>query len=61
MLLVKYIITSYNLCLAIIPDHIQIMIKSLYTNFKTSIITSDFSTPFIEVGRGVLQGDCLTT
>ena len=41
-----------------IPDHIQIMIKSLYTNFKTSIITSNFNTPFMQVGRGVLQGDC---
>ena len=43
-----------------IPQHIQLMIKSLYTNFKTSIITSDFNTPFVEVGRGVLQGDCLS-
>ena len=41
-----------------IPDHIQIMIKSLYTNFKTSIITSNFNTAFIQVGRRVLQGDC---
>ena len=40
-----------------IPDHIQIMIKSLYTNFKTSIITSNFNTPFI---CGVLQGGCLS-
>ena len=43
-----------------IPQHIQLMIKSLYTNFKTSIITSDFNSPFVEVGRGVLQGDCLS-
>ena len=43
-----------------IPQHIQLMIKSLYTNFKTSIITSDFNTPFVDVGRGVLQGDCLS-
>ena len=43
-----------------IPDHIQIMIKSLYTNFKTSIITSNFNTPFIQVGRGVLQRDCFS-
>ena len=42
------------------PDHIQIMIKSFYTNFKTSIITSNFNTPFIQVGHGVLQGDCLS-
>ena len=43
-----------------IPDHIQLIIKSLYTNFRTSIITSEFNTPFIQVGRGVLQGDCLS-
>ena len=42
------------------PEHIQFMIKSLYTNFKTSIITSDLNTPFLQVGRGVLQGDCLS-
>ena len=42
-----------------IPDHIKVLIKSLYTNFKTSIITSSFNTLFIPVGRGVLQGDCL--
>ena len=43
-----------------IPQHIQLMIKSLYTNFKTSTIASDFNTSFVEVGRGVLQGDCLS-
>ena len=43
-----------------IPDHIQLIIKSLYTNFKTSVITSKFNTPFIQVSRGVLQGDCLS-
>ena len=39
------------LCYHHIPDHIKILIKSLYTNFQTSII---------HVGRGVLQGDCLS-
>ena len=34
--------------------------KSLYTDFKTSILTNEFRTPFISVGRGVLQGDCLS-
>ena len=29
-----------------IPDHIKILIKSPYTDFKTSIITSSFNTPF---------------
>ena len=43
-----------------IPEHTKCIIKSLYTDFKTSIITSGFRTPFITVGRGVLQGDCLS-
>ena len=43
-----------------IPDHISDIIKSLYTDFNTAVITSEFSTPFINVGRGVLQGDCLS-
>ena len=34
-----------------VPEHIQLVIKNLYTNFKTSIITCDFNTAFIEVGR----------
>ena len=42
-----------------IPDHIKSLVKSLYTDFKTSILTNEFRTPFISVGRGVLQGDCL--
>ena len=42
-----------------IPDHIQILIRSLYSNFQTSIIIDSFQTPFIRVRRGVLQGDCL--
>ena len=43
-----------------IPDHIQLLISSLYSNFQTSIISNSFQTPFISVGRGVLQGDCLS-
>ena len=43
-----------------IPDHIKNVMKSLYTDFKTSVITSEFRTPFITVGRGVLQGNCLS-
>ena len=43
-----------------IPDPINELIRSLYTNFQTSIITEQFSTSFITVGRGVLQGDCLS-
>ena len=43
-----------------IPDHMQKLIISLYSNFQTSILTSNFQTPSITVGRGVLQGDCLS-
>ena len=43
-----------------IPNHVKNLIHSLYTDFQTSIITEEFSTPFITVGRGVLQGDCLS-
>ena len=43
-----------------IPGHVKSIIESLYTDFKTSIITSEFRTPFISVDRGVLQGDCLS-
>ena len=35
-------------------------VHNLYTDFKTSIATHDFNTPFITIGRGVLQGDCLS-
>ncbi|CAB4030630.1 Hypothetical predicted protein [Paramuricea clavata] len=43
-----------------IPNHMNNLIKSLYIDFKTSVITSEFRTHFIPVGRGVLQGDCLS-
>jgi hypothetical protein len=43
-----------------IPEHIKFVINSLYTDFQTSTITSEFRTPFISVRRGVLQGDCLS-
>ena len=43
-----------------IPFHVKDIIRSLYTDFKTSVITSEFRTPFVTVGRGVLQGDCLS-
>ena len=43
-----------------IPDHIKSLVKSLYIDFKTFILINEFRTPFISVGRGVLQGDCLS-
>ena len=42
------------------PEEIQKLISSLYTGFHTSVITKSFTTPFILVGRGVLQGDPLS-
>ena len=44
-----------------IPNEIQHLVRSLYSNFHTSIVTDSYQTPFIKVGRGVLQGDCLST
>ena len=43
-----------------IPTGIKSLIMNLYTNFRTSIITKDISSPAIPVNRGVLQGDCLS-
>ena len=43
-----------------IPKHVSDIIKSLYADFHTAVIISDFSTPFMHVGRDVLQGDCLS-
>ena len=43
-----------------IPIPIQTLIENLYTDFKTSVLTSEYHTSFLPVGRGVLQGDCLS-
>ena len=43
-----------------VPIVIQNLIKDLYTDFKTSAITTGYATPFIPVTKGVLQGDCLS-
>ena len=43
-----------------VPTHMQCLIRSLCKDFQTSTITDSFQTPFITVGRGVLQGDCLS-
>ena len=56
----SYILIYSHLEYHHIPDHIKNLIRSLYTDFQTSIITEQFNTAFIKVGRGVLQGDCLS-
>ena len=43
-----------------IPDPMKSLVKSLYTDFKTSILTNEFRTPFISVGCGVRQDNCLS-
>ena len=43
-----------------IPDRIWLLVRSLYSYFQTSIITNSFQTPYITVGHGILQGDCLS-
>ena len=42
-----------------IPDPTNELIRSLDTNFQTSVITDQFSTSFTTISRGALQGDCL--
>ena len=36
------------------------MVQNLYCNFQTSILITSYQTTFLKVGRGVLQGDCLS-
>ena len=43
-----------------VPSSIQTLLSSLYDNFETSVTTDNVITPAIPVGRGVLQGDCLS-
>ena len=43
-----------------VPGGIQCLKADLYSDFKTSIITNQFSTPAIPVKRGILLGDCLS-
>jgi len=43
-----------------IPESVQALIPSLYTDCHSYIISDNFSTPTIPFKRGVLQGDCLS-
>ena len=42
------------------PPDVRELFKALYGSFHTSITTKGFSTNFIKVSKGVLQGDCLS-
>ena len=43
-----------------VPEAIQSLVTSLYTDFHSYIISDGFSTPAIPFKHGVLQGDCLS-
>lgn len=43
-----------------VPPEIIGMIQHMYTGFYTAIATEHFVTGFIHVGKGVMQGDCLS-
>ena len=44
------------------PESVIQLIDSLYRNFHTTVIrpTDSYSTEFMHVDKGVLQGDCLS-
>ena len=43
-----------------VPDHFTSIIRSLYDGFQTGVTTKEYTTPFINIEKGVLQGDCLS-
>ena len=53
--LIPAVLSYHNLL-----NEIQHLVGSLYSNFHTSIVTDSYQTPFIKVGQGVLQWDCLS-
>ena len=62
MLLEKYTTISSKRFLIIVMYHrlYKLKISNLYDHFQTSIITDNFISAAFPVGRGVLQGDCLS-
>ena len=38
-----------------IPDHVIELVDGLYANFKTTITTRSYATPFLKIEKGVLQ------
>ena len=43
-----------------VPEEIVNIVNSLYVQFHTTVTTSNFSTEFLPVSKGVLQEDCLS-
>ena len=40
------------------PDDVISIIRSLYSDFHITILTNSFSSDYIKIRKGVLQGDC---
>ena len=43
-----------------IPDNIIKAIMSIYKDFLSTIAADSFTTPFLHIKKGALQGDCLS-
>ena len=43
-----------------IPDDVISVIRSLYSDFHITILTNSFSSDYIKIEKGVLQGDCFS-
>ena len=43
-----------------IPDDVISIIRSLYSDFRITILTNSFSSYYIKIRKGVLQGDCFS-
>ena len=43
-----------------VPSELIECIMSLYKNFATTFVTDSYTTSFLRIERGVLQGDCLS-
>ena len=43
-----------------VPSELIECIMSLYKDFATTVVTDSYTTSFLRIERGVLQGDCLS-
>ena len=43
-----------------IPNKNISIIRSLYSDFHITILTNSFSSDYIKIGKGVIQGDCFS-
>ena len=43
-----------------IPDDVISIIRSLYSDFHITILTSSYSSDYIKIGKGVIRGHCFS-